>query len=163
MKRTSAIILSALLILLVAGGIVYYKYNHIDTVTDYARVKVTHSTDNYLGGYSNSETEIEPVGQYASDSIAEAREHEDFLRDKRYLRVHMEKDVASEKDEMVRQAKAEAYRELLSEERTLISITHVRSLGIQPLLKLIKQHGLGSVEVGDYIKRNKVQMAIYPL
>lgn len=163
MKKYLPIIIGILLLLIVIGGGFYYKYNYIDTVTDYRVIKVTPPTEYYVGGYSDTEIEIEAVRRYQNDSIAEVSEHRRLEQYRNILNKNITKEIESQKDEMQKQLMIHVYKKILSQEWTLISITHTRSFDSKPFAKLIKQYGLGSEEVNNYTRRNKIQVSVYPL
>lgn len=163
MKKHLPVILGILLLFLVIGGGFYYKYNYIDTVTDYRVVKVTPPTENYFGGYSDPEIEIEAVRRYQNDSIAEVYERKRLERHRDYISKNISKGVAEQKNDIMKHATENAYIGLLSQEWTLISITHTRSFDSKPFARLIKQYGLSSEEVNNYTRRNKIQVSVYPL
>lgn len=163
MKNKLPIIISIFALFLIIGGGFYYKYNYVDTVTDYRVVKVTPPTENYFGGYSDPEIEIEAVRRYQNDSIAEVYERKRLEQHRNFLNRDITKEIESQKDEMQKQIMIDVYKKMLSQEWTLISITHTRSFDSKPFAKLIKQYGLNSEEVNNYTKRNKIQVSVYPL
>lgn len=163
MKKHLPVIIGILLIFLVIGGGFYYKYNYIDTITDYRVVKVTPPTEYYVGGYSDPEIEIEAVRRYQNDSIAEVSERRRLEQHRDFLNRDITKEIESQKDEMQKQVMIRVYKKMLSQEWTLISITHTRSFDSKPFAKLIKQYGLDSEEVNNYTRRNKIQVSVYPL
>ena len=163
MKKKLPVILSIILLLIITGGGFYYKYNYVDTVTDYKVIKVTPPVENYFGTYSDHEIEIQTVRQYENDSVAEIYERKRLEQHRNYLNTHITKEVESQKDDLQKQVMIDVYKKLLSQEWTLISITHTRSFNSKPLAKLIKQYGLGSEKTRNYIRQNKIQVLVYPL
>lgn len=161
------IILVALAVAAIGGYCYYYYY--VDEVTERYLIKITppvKQESSFGTTYSDPKVEIEEIDfPYENDSTAVAYESEEYKRFHDYLLENLRsEDFFKDTDnEFVQQAKINAYKEKLAEERMILSISHTRSIDKDEFLKLIKKHGILSDKVEEYAVRKKIRTSTYTL
>ena len=85
-KKNLAILISSIIAVVIISGSLYYKFNYIDTTTEYYRIYFTPPSDeeSSFGTYSSDpKVEVERAGNYKNDSAAvsfEKKNEEQFQK-----------------------------------------------------------------------------------
>ena len=139
-------------------------------VTDYRRVTIAfpQPLEHYgITTYSDPKFEIENLKQYSSDSIAIeeqtlwAKDAVKFFSEQ--LESLLKENPKSQMDKMKLNAQIEAMQELLAQSYYLISFTHKESFDSNEFFNFMKEHGIDSKETNEYIKKNELEVNIYPI
>ncbi len=170
---TASIVIAALAL---AGCGWWYHHNYVEVVTDYYLIRYTPPVEreysyDYLNTYSDPKTEIEKLQEYENEDVAIRRERDEFEDFKNRLIEQIEKfgkeveqkDTRDPNERMKVEAQLQAYRELLAEERFLMTISHIRKFNEEDVLQFIKDYGLNCEEAQKFMKENKIEVSSYTL
>ena len=109
-----------------------------------------------LPKYSSKDEAIEKEKSYIAESYAKNDSiYHELVDSKFFLKTDQEK--------LIRQAKIDAYAEVLSTRHFLISVFYQTSLDLSTLQGIIQQYGVDSDEVKSYCEENSIVMSTYPL
>lgn len=109
-----------------------------------------------LPKYSSKDEAIEKEKSYIAESYAKNDSiYHELVNSKFFLKTDQEK--------LIRQAKIDAYAEVLSTRHFLISVFYQTSLDLSTLQGIIQQHGIDADEVKSYCEGNSIVISTYPL
>ncbi len=112
---------------------------------------------------------VESLQLYSDDSVAIASEKKrakDFFEQ---LPASQEKEIERTKLEKGEKANLyipiiiEAYEELAERQLTLIILTHSSGYDPNEFNEKVKEYGINSLELRDYIKKNELEVSFIPL
>ncbi|MBR1525146.1 MAG: hypothetical protein IJ640_00600 [Prevotella sp.] len=109
-----------------------------------------------LPKYSSKDEAIEKEKSYIAESYAKKDSIFRELVNTKHL-------LASEQERFVRQAKIDAYSEVLSTRHFLISVFYQTPSDLSTLQGIIQQYGIDADEVKSYCEENSIVMSTYPL
>ena len=155
MKKAITILLA---VAAIAAAGYYYYHNHVEEVTEYYVVKAW-----------KDKAEVARVRDYQNDSVAVETERRSYEKAMSRLLEKFGKDTEAMKEpkdeveEMMNNARVEAYKDLLSETRTIVVLTHTRSTSPKEVLEIMKKDGLLSDKAREYAEEHKVKASVYPI
>ena len=95
---------------------------------------------------------------YQDFDVAIEKEESAFKKYRKDLFAKFENEKFSEDDDFLKQAKINAYKELLAEEWFIISLSHKKSFDAESVLSIARKKGLLSKEVLEYAKENGIEV-----
>lgn len=164
MKKNSLFVIS-IMALFIAAGVLYY-YFYINTVSNYFLVKYTppQPRESIFGEfeYTDSKLEYLQLENYSSDNMALETEATEAKHSYSWLLKEYEKELRqpNKDNPIIQNARMNAIRSMLEEERFLIRTTHIRKFSAEEALKMIQEHWADK-SLEDYAKSNKIEVAVY--
>lgn len=139
-------------------------------VTDYRRATIAFPQPHEHYGittYSDPKFQIENLKHYLSDSLA-IEDQKAWAKDavkffSKKLESLLQENPESEMDKLKLNAQIEAMQELLAQNYYLISFTHKESFDANEFFNFMEKHGIDSKETNEYIKKNELEVNIYPI
>lgn|SRR5574344_2996500 len=171
MKKKYVIPIVIILVLIIVGGL-YYKFNYIDTVTEYYRIvyypPINESADFSSVSYTEPKTDIKKINPYLNDSMAVLSE---VNGEKNYQRLYKKEytkccKYVKGKDfnkDIEMTAKKQAVEEELNRKIILLRFTHRAGYDSDESFKFIKKHFFDEQKLKDFCDENKISYAIYPI
>lgn len=166
MKHKAIIIILA--IVLCAGGFAgwkYYQYNYVEEVTDYYRIEYQPPVaQTYYGitTYTKPEIKIEQQREYESEDAAYDDISKWVAGKKGNLPDMMVKEMEG-KDEMQSKIIQQAFQEMMEKEYILMIFTHTRDYDASEYIEKVKEYGINSDKLKDYIEEHHLTVRMRPI